>query len=91
MSKQPKVYTGDKALEKMGLLNKLPDKIADSEMSKLREDLLTMRRHFTGGLIAVDRILTAYKPKCEKCYHNYGYITKCICDLERKAGIEDLT
>jgi hypothetical protein len=71
------------------LAAKLPDKIPDSENVKLREELLTMRRHFKGGLLAIDKILMAFRPKCEKCYSNYGYITKCICEIERKAGLTD--
>ncbi len=84
-----KSYSGDAALAKI-LATKLPEKIIENENVKLRDELLTMRRHFKGGLLAIDKILTAFNPQCEKCYHNYGYITKCICDLEQKAGIKDL-
>ena len=83
-----KSYSGDAALEKI-LATKLPEKIVENEIVQLREELLTMRRHFNGGLIAIDRLLTAYKPKCERCYKNYGYVTKCICDLEKKVGLND--
>jgi hypothetical protein len=81
-----KTYSGDAALEKI-LATKLPENIIENENAKLRDELLTMRRHFKGGLLAIDKLLTAYKPKCESCYSNYGYLSKCICNLERKAGL----
>lgn len=83
-----KVYTGDEALAKI-LETKLPEKIIDNELTKLKEDLLTMRRHYMGGLIALDRIMTMFKPKCDSCMKHYGYLDKCICHLDRKAGLED--
>ena len=86
--KELKVYSGDAALDKI-LATKLPEKIIENENVRVREELLTMRRHFRGGLLAIDKILSAFKPKCDRCYSNYGYITKCICDIERKAGLND--
>ena len=83
-----KSYSGDAALEKI-LATKLPEKIPEDENVRLREELLTMRRHFKGGLLVIDKILMAFKPQCGRCYTNYGYITKCICDLEKKVGLNE--
>ncbi len=53
----------------------------------IKEQLLTMRRHFKGGLMAVERLLQPFTAKCQKCYETYGFLDKCDCnvDLEEKS------
>ena len=81
MSKfKAKVYQGNKALEKMGIIEK---EEKSKEPDKIKEQLITTRRHLKGALISVETMLgLTITPKCRKCYNEYGYIDKCVCEIE---------
>jgi len=77
LTDKPKVYQGDKALEKMGLV------INKESTDKVKEQLMTTRRHLKGALISVEMMLGLnITPKCRKCYNEYGYVDKCVCNIE---------
>lgn len=72
--KKAKVYQGEDALKKMGLVEKPAD-------DKVKEQFLTIRRHLKGALTSVETMLgLALTPKCRKCYDEYGFIDKCTCN-----------
>ena len=78
LTDKPKVYQGDKVLEKMGIIEKPIEK-----PDKVKEQLLTTRRHLKGALISVEMMLGLnITPKCRKCYAEYGYVDKCVCNIE---------
>ena len=83
--KPARVYTGDKALEK--ILNAAPNELQDIQKERIKkheiaiEELNTIKRHLKGGLMAIERALSPFQPKCSQCYDKYGFLTKCVCNV----------
>lgn len=77
-AKKAKIYSGEEALQKMGLVTFNSDKL---NIEETREQLLNIRRHLKGATKTVESYLSqfAFTPKCKECYENYGYINKCEC------------
>lgn len=38
-----------------------------------------LKRHLHGAIIAIDQLM-GIKPKCDKCYHEKGFLVKCVCE-----------
>lgn len=69
--KKAKVFTGEEALKRMGIINQMPPEI--------KETLVTARRHMKGALTSIEQFLQPFTPKCQICYDNHGWIDRCEC------------
>jgi hypothetical protein len=54
--------------------------LKDEDIIKTKKELVVIRRHLIGAVSAIEETMKFYKPKCETCYKNFGYISKCICE-----------
>ena len=66
--------------KKKAKLKKALDKIEPKKIDEKQTQ--TIRRHIKGLIDVVgelDRGVHSYTPKCEKCYIEHGWITKCEC------------
>lgn len=77
---------GDKALRKIldSTILTTGDVIKETNIIKTKDTLMTVRRHAIGMLSAVEKELSLYSAKCNICYENHGFLTKCVCENKGK-------